>query len=107
MTDESASRRQRVLRRIAGGYARSYWLLVYRLPTVAAELVGVGFTIVVLRNYAKDTTAISNAGFAIVAALASLSFGCARAVTEEQSRERFLFGGECLFEGAVLLIVAS
>jgi hypothetical protein len=111
MSDEKPSRSQRLLNGLNRAY-RTYawlvWFIFYRIPTAAAEFVGVAFATVVLRDYAKDTTTISNAAFVVVAALATLSFGCARAIADQDAdRERFLFAGECMFEGAVLLMVAS
>ena len=76
-------------------------------PPIIAFLVGIIYACVVLANFYKDTTSITNAAFVIVSVLATLSFRMATGVPDEKVKDRFLYSGERFFHAAILLILAS
>lgn len=74
----------------------------------ALAVVGLVFAHRMLISLSADTTPITNAAFAMALALASVTFGWARALNnEEPVRPGVLFAGEHLIFAAVLLITAS
>ena len=77
-----------------------------RLPVFLSLFVGYAYTAIILNDLKQDTTSITNAGFAILATLATLSFGCARAV-EDAAGDRFAYAGERCFHAALMVIMAS
>lgn len=80
---------------------------VYKFPVVLLALCGYMYSIWLIFNLREDTTALTNAGFAIMASLAALSFSFARVIEAEDLRDRVMFAGERLLHGAILVLVAS
>ena len=71
-------------------------------------LVSLYFTYKLFAGVFKDTTAITNVYFGVVAALSGLSFSCSRAITDsDNDKDMFAFAGERLFHSAILLLTAS
>lgn len=91
--------------------AHAVHFIYFHLSVTAAVVVGFYFTFVMFTNYAKDTTAITNAAFAIAASIAGLSFSCARAIEgshgSQGTKDRYTYAGERCFHAAVLWLVAS
>ena len=82
--------------------------VVFRGSVAMALLVGLLFTIYQFHDLGRDTTAISNTAFGVLAILSSLAFSCARSQhSDEAARERFTYSGERFLHGAVSLLVAS
>jgi hypothetical protein len=79
----------------------------YKMPVVLIGLVGYVYAISLIGRFKEDTTAITNAGFAILATLAALSFSFARVIETDQLKDRVMFAGERFLHGAVLVLVAS
>ena len=82
---------------------------LYRLALLLAWMVGFYFIFRMFTDFETDTTAISNGAFAIVAALAALSFSCARSLVEEEKvwGKHYSHAGQELFLGAIVFIMAS
>ena len=76
-------------------------------PTSIAFYIGIIYVIIVLMNFSKDTTQITNAAFAIVSVLAGLSFGMASVISNEEIKGDFVYSGERFFHAAFFLIFAS
>jgi drug/metabolite transporter (DMT)-like permease len=76
-------------------------------PPLIAFFIGVIYVGIVLVNFNKDTTPITNAAFVIVSVLSGLSFAMASAVTDKKVKDRFVYCGERFFHSAILLILAS
>jgi hypothetical protein len=80
---------------------------MYKAPLVLAMFMGAFYTFFVFINYREDTTNVTNAGFAIMASLAAISFSFARVVESDELRDRIMFAGERLLHGAILILIAS
>ena len=80
---------------------------VYKAPFVIAMFMGCFYAIYMILNYRLDTTNVTNAGFAIMASLAAISFSFARVIESEELRDRIMFAGERLFHAALLILIAS
>ena len=80
---------------------------LYKTPLVLAVLIGYLYGVVMIFNYREDSTNVTNAGFAIVASLAAISFSFARVLEDAHDRDRIVFAGERLLQGAILILVAS
>lgn len=80
---------------------------VYKTPLALAVIMGALYGMVMVLNYREDTTNITNAGFAIMASLAAISFSFARVVETDELRDRIMFAGERLLHGAILMLTAS
>ncbi len=80
---------------------------VYRAPVVLVGILGFLYTAQIAFNYRQDTTSVTNAGFAIMATLAALSFSFARVVESDELKDRITFAGERLLHGAILVLIAS
>lgn len=80
---------------------------VYKAPLVLAGFMGYAYGIFMIFNYREDTTNITNAGFAIMATLAALSFSFARVIESDELKDRIMFAGERLLHGAILIFIAS
>lgn len=80
---------------------------VFVVP-ILLGLVGVYFSAILFGSLAYDTTRISNSAFAIMIALAALSFGWARALDEGDPRRMLIrYAGENLAEASLKVICAS
>lgn len=80
---------------------------VYKAPLALAVIMGALYAMVIVFNFREDTTNITNAGFAIMASLAAISFSFARVVETDLLRDRIMFAGERLLHGAILMLTAS
>ncbi len=80
---------------------------VYKAPVVLVAMLGYLYAMSLVFNYREDTTNITNAGFAIMATLAALSFSFARVVESDELKDRIMFAGERFLHGAILVLVAS
>lgn len=80
---------------------------VYKAPVVLAGFLGGLYGLHMLFNFREDTTAITNAGFALMASLAAISFSFARVVETDELKDRIMFAGERLLHGALLILIAS
>jgi hypothetical protein len=85
------------------------WIVrfIYKAPLVLTLFMGFVYAISMILNYREDTTNVTNAGFAIMASLAAISFSFARVIESEESKDRIMFAGERLLHGAVLILIAS
>lgn len=83
----------------------------YLERSFASILVGglaLYFTVGQLTQLTKDTTTITNAGFALMASLAALCFSYARCLDDQPSmRSEVIHAGERFFHAAILLLTAS
>ena len=71
-------------------------------------LVGLFYTLYILLNPTKDTTAVTNVAFAMTASLAALCFSGARAIAGAgEHQDRLCFAGERCFHASVSLLFAS
>jgi len=80
---------------------------IYKAPVVILWLAGAQYIFHMVSNYREDTTNITNAGFAIMATLAALSFSFARVIESEELKDRVMFAGERFLHGAILTVVAT
>jgi hypothetical protein len=80
---------------------------VYKAPVVLVAFLAYLYAIRMIFNYREDTTNVTNAGFAIMASLAALSFSFARVVESDALKDRIMFAGERLLHGGELVLVAS
>jgi len=80
---------------------------VYKAPLVLAAFMGFAYGIFMIFNYRSDTTSITNAGFAIMASLAAISFSFARVIESDELKDRIMFAGERLLHAAILILTAS
>lgn len=103
-----ASRVKQAAKAIWGAWLRAIYFMFTRLSVLLVLVIGLYWTYALFANLKEDTTAITNAAFAVVATLAALAFSCARAVRDsDEAADRFEYAGERFFHGAVLLIFAS
>lgn len=87
---------------------RSIYFVYTRGSPVLILAVGMYYCYTLFYNVSKDTTAITNVAFAIVASLAALSFSCARAIEKSpEDKDRFTYAGERYMHAAILLLIAS
>lgn len=80
---------------------------IYKTPVALIGLIGYVYGASLILNYQKDTTLVTNAGFAIIATLSALSFSFARVIETEQLKDRVMYGGERFLHGAIFIIVGS
>jgi hypothetical protein len=80
---------------------------VYKAPVALVGILGAMYAVSMVFNYRENTTNITNAGFAIMATLAALSFSFARVVESDELKDRIMFAGERLLHGAILVLVVS
>ncbi len=80
---------------------------VYKAPLVLAVFMGYAYGINMIFNFREDTTNVTNAGFAIMASLAAISFSFARVIESDELKDRIMFAGERLLHGAILILIAS
>lgn len=89
-------------------FRRLFLWLMWKGTLYITFFVGCIYTIRILRNYENDTTSVTNAAFAITAALASLCFGCARSLdNDDKDRGEFTYAGERFLHASIILIIAS
>ena len=82
--------------------------MVEEFPIFLVLVVGLYYNLVLFDNLDKDTTQITNAAFALVISIASVSFGFSRALSsDDQDRDRVVFAGERFFHAAIALLAAS
>jgi len=80
----------------------------FRASVLFLLFVGIYYTIVLFRDYSKDTTAVSNVAFGVLATLAALSFSCSRSLEpEDKDKDRFAYVGERCLHASVLVLSAS
>lgn len=83
-------------------------LIYIRLLPLIIYLIGLYYTFVIIADFSKDTTSITNTAFGICASLAAISFSCSRSLTDSaEDKDRFSYAGERLFHASVLLISTS
>ena len=80
---------------------------VYKAPLILAGFFGAAYGFLMILNYREDTTTVTNAGFAIMASLAAISFSFARVVGSKKLKDRIMFAGERLLHASILILVAS
>lgn len=80
---------------------------LWHLPISVVAIIGLHFAFRIFINQAANTTSIINYAFAIVIALASVSFGYARLLEENGSRLKAQYCGERFLHSALLFLVAS
>ncbi len=79
-----------------------------RVPVVLFYLVGVYYALLVLADFAKDTTAITNVAFGIAVAFSSLSFRWSSVISDSpEDKERIAYCGERFLHASLLLVIAS
>ena len=84
------------------------WLsFAFKAPVAVVGLLGVVYGIFLVDRFNENTTAITNAAFAIMATFAALSFSFARVIESETLRDRVMYAGERLLHGALLVLVTS
>lgn len=77
-------------------------------PVILFLLGGLYYVNVMILDRTKDTTLIGSTAFALISVLASLSFGCARAIDDDNGvRDRFIYAGERFFHGSLLIFLAT
>ena len=82
-------------------------LILWHTPVSITALIGLYFTFALLANPAKATISITNFGFAIVIALASVSFGYARCLDDMDQKNKMQYCGERFLHSALLFFLAS
>ena len=80
---------------------------VYKAPLVLVAFFGCGYAVHMALKFREDSTNVTNAGFAIMATLAALSFSFARVIESENLKDRVMFAGERLLHGSIFVLVAS
>ena len=83
-------------------------LSITKLPPILLLLVGIHVVLDDFRNPAKDTTAFTNSGFAIFAALASICFSWCRSFEKEDKDGALIQAcGAVSLHASILFLVAS
>lgn len=80
---------------------------VYKAPVVLIGFVGYCYAMILIVNYEKDTTNITNVAFVIMATLSALAFTFAQAMDQADIKDRLVFSGERLLHGALLVLIGS
>jgi hypothetical protein len=81
--------------------------ILWHTPVSIAALIGLYFTFALLVNPAEETISITNYAFAIVIALASISFGYASCLDTTEQKHKMQYCGERFLHSALLFLVAS
>lgn len=82
--------------------------VVQKVPVIASFFIGVVYSILVLANYNKDTTAVINAALAISAGLAGLCFGMSATVDlNNKYKKRINYAGERFFHAVIFFLLAT
>lgn len=80
---------------------------LWHTPVSIAALVGLYFALAVFIDPAKETISVTSYAFAIVVALASVSFGYARCLDSAEQKNKMQYCGERFLHSALLFLVAS
>ena len=86
---------------------QAFQFVLWHMPVSIAAIIGLYFTFTLLANPTKETISITNYAFAIVIALASVSFGYARCLDSEKQKNKMQYCGERFLHSALLFLVAS
>lgn len=86
---------------------QAFQFVLWHTPVSIAALIGLYFTFVLLINPAMETISITNYAFALVIALASVSFGYARCLDNAEQKNKMRYCGERFLHSALLFLVAS
>ena len=86
---------------------QAFQLVLWHTPVSITAAIGLYFTFALLANPAKATISITNYGFAIVIALASVSFGYARCLDNIDQKNKLQYCGERFLHSALLFLLAS
>ncbi len=81
--------------------------ILWHTPISIVALIGAYFTAVLFINPTSETMSLTNYTFAIVTALAGVSFGYARCLDEVETRSRMQYCGERFLHSGLLFLVAS
>lgn len=100
------------LRRIGKEFDDKFWPTAFKLAAVGTVVLlyffGLYYLVGVVFPHDEPSQQIPNAGFAILAMLAALSFSCSRALRQDsEDKDRFTYAGERLFHAAVFFITVS
>jgi hypothetical protein len=91
-------------------FRRACFWVFSRGSVVLVLAAGVYLTPKFLYDPSRDTTMLTNSGFAILASMAGLAFSWSRAIQSpgaEGLRDRVCFAGERFLHAAILMILAS
>lgn len=86
---------------------QAFQFILWQVPVSIAAFIGLYFTFALLVSPAKQTISITNYAFAIVIALASVSFGYARCLNDAEQKDKMQYCGERFLHSALLFLVAS
>lgn len=86
---------------------QAFQFITWHTPVSVTALVGLYFTFTLLANPVKTTISITNYAFAIVIALASVSFGYARCLDNVDQKNKIQYCGERFLHSALLFLLAS
>jgi len=99
---------KKIFTEIWEGWGLFYYKLAIHAPGVIALIIGITYGYQVFINLKKDTTAITNTAFVILATLAALSFTFSRAVRKhDEIEDRLLYSGERFLHSALFNLQAS
>lgn len=93
--------------KLFGVFLQAFQFTVRHAPVSLIAVVGMYFGFAQFANPASETAGITNYGFGIVMALASVSFGYARSLDESDAKEQIRYCGERFLHSSLLFLVAS
>jgi hypothetical protein len=86
---------------------KAFQFISWHLPVSVAALVGLYFVYDLFINPSEETISVTNFAFAIVIAMASVSFGYARCLDNAEQKNKMQYCGERFLHSALLFLVAS
>jgi hypothetical protein len=99
---------KKIINKILNSIIGVVQFIYIRLLPLIIYLIALYYTYILIADFTKDTTLITNTAFGICASLAALSFSCSRSLMDsKEDKDRFSYAGERFFHAAVLLISTS